>query len=78
MNEKPRIVQNKKRTEKESEDGDDDDDEEEEILKEGGIVYDTSERDGRYEPIRTYPQNDTLQRHTDGEIPHGENLKINI
>ena len=64
------MVQNKKRTETESED---DDDEKEEIPEEAGIVYDTSERDGRYEPIRTGPENDTPQLHTDGEMPQGEN-----
>ena len=36
---------------------------------EAGIVYDTSEKDGRYEPIRTDPENETLQLHTDGEMP---------
>ena len=36
-------------------------------------TYDTSERDGRYAPIRTNPEEDALQLDTDGEIL-GENL----
>ena len=35
-------------------------------------------RDGRYEPIRTNPENDTLQIHTDRELPQGENSKLSI
>ena len=35
------------------------------------------ERDDRYEPIRTDPENDPLQILTDGEIPQGGN-SINI
>ena len=40
-------------------------------------IYDTSERDGRYAPIRTNPEEDALQLDTDGEIS-GENLKTTI
>ena len=41
-------------------------------------VYDTSERDGGYAPIRTNPEEeDALQLHTDGEIS-GENIKTKI
>ena len=40
-------------------------------------VYDTSERDGRYTPIRTNPEEDALQLHTDGEIS-GENIEKSI
>ena len=40
-------------------------------------IYDTSERDGLYAPIRTNPEEGALQLHTDGEIS-GENLKANI
>ena len=76
LNCKLRINQNKKRTETDSEDEDEDEDDEEEIPEEAGTVYDTSERDGRYEPIRTDPENDSLQLHTDGEMPQGENSKI--
>ena len=39
-------------------------------------VYDTCERDGRYAPIRTNPEEDPSQVHTDGEILN-ENLKTN-
>ena len=42
------------------------------------IVYDTSEKDGRYVPIRTNPEEeDTLQLHTDSEIT-GEKPKTQI
>ena len=71
------IVQNKKRTETKSE-NDNDDDYEEGKSEEAGIVYDTSERDGRYEPIWTDPENETLQLHNYGELPQSENSKINI
>ena len=77
---KLRIVQRKTRTETDSGDDDDDDDdeEEEEISEEPRSVNDTSERDGRYEPIRTDPKKYSLQLHTDGEVPQGENSKLNI
>ena len=41
----------------------------------GNRSYDTSERDGRYEPIRTNPEEDVIQIHTDGEISQGENTE---
>ena len=41
-------------------------------------VYDTSERDGRYAPIRTNPEEkDALQLNPDDEIS-GENIKTRI
>ena len=40
----------------------------------GNITYDTSERNGRYAPIQTNPEEDAIQIHTDGEIP-SENLE---
>ena len=56
----------------ETEDEDDDDDEMPEEA--GNRSYDTSEREGRYEPIRTNPEEDVIQIHTDSdEIPQGEN-----
>ena len=59
----------------------DDYDEDEEMPEEIGTptpkVYDTSERDGRYIPIRTNPEEDALQLHTDGEIS-GEKIETNI
>ena len=76
LNGKLRIIQNAERAETDSQD--DDNDEEVEILEETGRVYDTSERNGRYEPIRTDPEHDSLQLHTDGEIPQGEISKLNI
>ena len=33
----------------------------------------TTEREGRYVPIRTDPENGVIQIHTDGEMPQGEN-----
>ena len=40
------------------------------MLEETGTptVYDTSEEDGRYVPIRINPAEDALQLHTDSEI----------
>ena len=60
------------------EEEDEDDDDEEEMPEETGTpkIYDTSEGDGRYAPIRTNPEQHALQLHTDGEIS-GENLKAN-
>ena len=67
-----KIVQNRKTSMSEIEDDDDDDDEE--IPEEtGNRSYDTSEREGWYEPIRTNPDEDVIQIHTDGESPQGEN-----
>ena len=40
--------------------------------EDAGKKYDNSERDEMYVPIRTDPENDTIQIHTDGEIPQGE------
>ena len=77
LNGKLRIVQNKKQTETETEDEDDDDDDEEVIPEEAGKTYDTSEREGRYAPIRTDPENDAIQIHTDGKMPQGENTENN-
>ena len=77
LNGKLRIVQNKKQTETETKDEDDHDDDEEEMPEEAGKTYDTSERGGRYAPIRTDPENDAIQIHTDGEMPQGENTENN-
>ena len=41
----------------------------------GNRSYDTSERDGRYKPIRTNPEEDVIQIHTDGEISQGEKIE---
>ena len=71
-----RIVQNKKQIDTETEDEDEDDDEKE-MPEEAGKTYDTSEREGRYAPIRTDPENDAIQIHTDGEMPQGENTENN-
>ena len=75
QNGKLKIVQNRK-TDSETED--DDDDEDEEMPEEtGNITYDTSERNGRYVPIQTNPEDDAIQIHTEDEIS-GENLEHNI
>ena len=78
LNGKLKIVQNKKRAESETDD-DDEDEDDEEMQEETGtpIVYDTSERDGRYAPIRTNPEEDTLQLNTDSKMP-GENLETQL
>ena len=69
LNGKLKIVQNKKRAESDTDD-DDDDEDDEEMPEETGtpIIYDTSEKDGRFVPIRTNPEEDALQLHTDSEI----------
>ena len=56
----------------------DDDDDEEMPEKIGNRSYDTSEREGRYEPIRTKPEEDVIQIYTDGELPQGENNENKI
>ena len=75
QNGKLKIVQNRKI---DSETEDEDDDEDEEMPEEtGNITYDTSERNGRYAPIQTNPEDDAIQIHTEDEIS-GENLEHNI
>ena len=73
-------MQNPKQTGSNTEEEDDYEDDEE-MAEELGTprqkLYDTSERDGRYAPMRTNPKEDARQLHTDGEIS-GENLKTNI
>ena len=78
LNGKLKIVQNPEQPESETEDEDDDDDEE--MPEESGTptkVYNTSERNGSYVPIRTSPEEDALQIYTDGEMT-GENLENQI
>ena len=45
------------------------------MREEVGKTYDTSAREGRYAPIRTDPENDVIQIHTDREMPQGENFE---
>ena len=75
LNGKLKIVQNRKMSMSVTEDEDDDDDDEEMPEETGNRSYDTTERDGRNEPIRTNPEEDVIQIHTDGEISHGENTE---
>ena len=77
LNGKLKIVQNRKTTDTETEDDDDEDDEE--VPEEIGTpkTYYTSERGGKYIPIRTNPEEDALQIQTDGEIS-GENFENKI
>ena len=78
LNGKLKIVQSKKREESETDDDDEDEDDDETPEETGTpIVYDTSERDGRYVPIRTNPEEDTLQLDTDSEMP-GKNSESQI
>ena len=67
-------MQNKKKKESETGDDDGEDDEDEMPEDTGDRLYDTSERDGRSEPIRTSPAEDVTQIDTDGEIPQGEKI----
>ena len=75
LNGKLKIVQNRRKTETDTEENDEDDEEMPETTERE--TYDTSERNGSYVPIRTNPEDDALQLHTDGEIP-GENKSNNI
>ena len=77
LNGKLKIVQNRKTTDTETEDDDDEDDEDVPEEIETPKIYDTSERSGKYIPIRTNQEEDALQIHTDGEIP-GENLENKV
>ena len=75
-----REIKNRSQPKKTESDSEDDDDDDEEMPEETGTpteVYDTSERDGNYVPIRTSPEEDALQIYTDGEIT-GENLEKQI
>ena len=66
LNGKLKIVQNKKQAISDTEDDDDD----EEMPEETGTpkIYDTSEQDGRYVPIRINAEEDAIRIHTGGEI----------
>ena len=44
----------------------------------GDHAYDTSERDGRYEPIRTSPEEGVTQIHTNNEFLPGEKIENTI
>ena len=75
---KTEYCPNRKATESDTDENDDDEDDEELPVSTGTPkIYDTSERDGRYAPIRTNLEEDALQIHTDGEIPV-KNLETNI
>ena len=68
------MVQNLRKADTDTEEEDDDDDDEEMPETTGRPNYDTSERNGRYVPIHTNPEEDAIQIDTDGEIP-GENTE---
>ena len=70
-------MQNRRRSDSDTEDEEDDDEHEEKPEAIGNITYDTSERNGRYAPIQTNPEQDVIQIHTDGELS-GENFERNI
>ena len=78
LNGKLKIVQNQKKNDSDTEDDDDDDDDEDLPEETGNRTLDTTERDGRYEPIRTSPEEDVIQIHTDGESPQGEKIENKI
>ena len=67
LNVKHKIVQNRKRSDSETEDGKDNDEDEEMPEATGNKTYDTSERNGKYTPIETNPE-DVIQIHTGGEV----------
>ena len=62
LNGKLNIVQNRRAMESNT-DEDDDDEDDEDMPEETGTpkIYDTSESDERYAPIRTNPEKDALQ-----------------
>ena len=68
LNGKLKIVHNRKATDIDTED-DDDNEDDEELPEENGTpkTYDTSERDGRFAPIRTNLEEDALQIYTDSD-----------
>ena len=75
---KLKIVRNRKATDSDTKEYDDDQDDEEMPKKTGTPkLCDTSERDRRFAPIRTNPEKDAFQIHTDGEIS-GEISETNI
>ena len=46
--------------------------------EDAGKNYKTSERNARYVPIRTDPENGLIQIHTDGEFLQGEKITNNL
>ena len=66
-------MQNRKKTDTDTEEDNDDDEEEmPEVTRRQ--AYDTSERNGRYAPIQTNPEDGAVQIHTDEEMS-GENTE---
>ena len=59
--------QNRKKVDTNTEERDDDDDDEEMPEATGRQTYYTSERNGRYAPIQTNPDDEVKRIHTDGE-----------
>ena len=77
LNGKLKIVQNRRKADTDTEEEVDDGDDEEMPKTTGRPNYDTSERNGRYVPIHTNPEEDAIQIHTDREIPGENTEKIN-
>ena len=78
LNGRLNVFPNKKRTACDTEDNvDDEDDKEMPEETETPKIYEASEQDGRYVPIRTNREEDALQIHTNGEIS-GEHLETQI
>ena len=44
----------------------------------GYMTHPREIKNEKYEPIRTDPDTDTIQIHTDGEIPQGENSELSF
>ena len=55
------MVQNRKQTDTDTANDDDDDDEGETPESTGRPIYDFSERNGKYAPMQTNPEDDTIQ-----------------
>ena len=68
LNGKLKTVQNRRKTDTDTDEEEDDDDDEEKMPEATGRqTYDVSERNGKYIPIQTNPEDDAIQIHTDGE-----------
>ena len=64
LNGKLKLVQNRRKADTDTEEEDDEDDDEEMPEAAGRQTYDTSERNGKYIPTQTNPEDDAIQIHT--------------
>ena len=70
LNGKLKLGQNLRKADTDTEEEDDDEDDDEEEMPEatGRQTYDNCERNGKYIPIQTNPEDDAIQIHINGEI----------